>query len=234
MRLAKVTDAEARGEIRQRGLLLDSLEIDIAPALRRSQHVCSVRRAIGIEVAASRATDDLEVCHKELAAAEAALASGDDDAARRHIEQAKTLRHERRKQRAAQSSRAAILDGLKELGYEVREGMATQWAQKKQLIVRHAAKPGVALELAGTLDGGRLQARMVALQGSSRDPHTDKQVEEQWCSELDVLRKHVSSRGGEVTITKALEAGTTPLKVVADERNEDERQGRQLRERSLE
>lgn len=232
-RLEKVNQADTKGDTQQTNLLLSSLEIDIAPALKKAREFSALRHDIGVEIAASQATNDWEACSKDLREAQTAVERGEADLARRHIEQAKKLRSERQKQRAAQSSRAAILDGLKALGYEVREGMATQWAENKQLVVRHAAKPGVALELAGTLEGGRLQARMVALQGSARDPHADKQTEEKWCSELDSLRKHISGRGGEITIVKAVAAGAAPLKVVADEQHDEERWERQVRERGL-
>lgn len=232
-RLDKADHAEAVGDTRQKELLLTSLEVEIGPAVKSAQQVNALRQQISLEATAAQATSDWEACSKDLREAEAALNRGDADLAQIHIGRAKELRLERHKQRAAQSSRAAILEGLKELGYEVREGMATQWAERKQLVIRHAAKPGVALELAGTLDEGRLQARMVALQGSARDPHADKQTEEKWCSELDSLRKYVAGRGGDIRVIKAVAAGATPLKVVAGEQYEEERRERQVREQHL-
>jgi hypothetical protein len=232
-RLDKVNQADTAGDTQQKELLLASLEIDIAPAVRKARQSSALRHDIGVESAAAQATNDWEACRVDLREAESALQRGDTDSARLHIERAKTTRLDRRKQRAAQSSRAAILDGLKELGYEVREGMATQWAEKKQLVVRHAAKPGVALELAGTLDGGRLQARMVALQGAARDPHGDKQTEETWCSEFDSLQKYVARRGGEIRVVKSVAAGAAPLKVVLDDQFEDAKREQLLRERKL-
>jgi hypothetical protein len=232
-RLDKVNQADTAGDTRQRELLLASLEVEITTAVREARQLSALRREIGVESAAAQATNDWEACRVDLREAEAALQRGDTDSARRHLERAKTTRLDRRTQRAAQSSRAAILDGLKELGYEVREGMATQWAEKKQLVVRHAAKPGVALELAGTLDGGRLQARMVTLQGSARDPHADKQTEETWCSEFDSLQKYVARRGGEIRVVKAVAAGAAPLKVVLDDQFEDAKRVQLLRERKL-
>jgi hypothetical protein len=221
-RLDKANQAEARGDLQHRNLLLDSLEIELAPLARKAQLTRELQHELGVETAAAQATNDWDACRSDLEVAKAALQLGDPDSARLSLDRARAHRQERHKQRAAQSSRAAILDGLKTLGYEVREGMATQWTEKKQLVVRHAAKPGVALELAGTLDGGRLQARMVALEETVRDPHADKKTEEQWCSELESLEKHIADRGGEVTVVKAVAAGVTPMKVVANENLEDE------------
>jgi len=232
-RLDKVYEAEAVGDSRQRALLLASLEVDLATVLKKAQQLHALRHELGVEIAAAHATNDWEICSKNLRDAETALERGDQDLARLQIDQAKALRQERLKQRSAQASRAAILEGLRELGYEVREGMATQWAEKKQIVVRHAAKPGIALELAGTLDGGRLQARMVALQGTARDPHTDKQTEEKWCSEFESLQTYVARRGGQVTVVKAVAAGATPLKVVADEQHENELRHRKHDEKRL-
>ena len=98
--------------------------------------------------------------------------------------------------------------------------MATRLAAKTQLVVRHPAKPGVAVELTGTGDGGRLQASMVALQGVSRGGETDKQVEEKWCTELQSLQASITQAGGALLVEKALAAGAIPLKIVAIEENE--------------
>jgi hypothetical protein len=232
-RLAVASEPEAVGNNRQTDLLLTSLEVELVPTVARAQKLHALEREIALEISAAKATQDWDACSKELTAAEADLKRGDTDSARLQLERARALRQQRIKHRAAQASRAAILEGLKELGYEVREGMATQWADRSQLVVRHAAKPGVALELAGTLEGGRLQARMVAVQGSARDPHADKQTEEKWCSEFDLLQKYVAGRGGEIRVVKAVAAGATPLKVVADEQQDEERRENKYREKQL-
>ena len=75
----------------------------------------------------------------------------------------------------------------------------------------------MALELAGTGDSGRMQTRMVAVEGVARDSRSDKQVEEEWCGNLKSLQEAVANAGGTVQIEKALAAGVQPLKVVPDE-----------------
>jgi hypothetical protein len=74
---------------------------------------------------------------------------------------------------------------------------------------------------------------MVALEGAARDPHADTAVEEQWCNELESLRSHISSRGSKIAIIKAVPAGSTPLKVVSDTDDHDDRAERILRESRL-
>jgi hypothetical protein len=224
-RLDLALKADRDGELGKRDLLIGSLELEVAPALKLARLGGELQYAISAVAAAAEATGDTTVCRDDLASAHAAVEQGDFTLANSHLERAKAQRAAASLVRAAQASRAAILEGLKELGYEVREGMTTHWAENKQVVVRHAAKPGIALELAGTLDGGRLQARMVALSGSTRNPHADKQVEEKWCGELDLLRQYVAKMGGDITIERAVAAGTVPLKAVADDRyEEDERQ----------
>src|SRR3546814_2869889 len=44
---------------------------------------------------------------------------------------------------AVQSRRAAVLEGLSGLGYEVTEGMSTTWAADGRLVVRSAARPEI-------------------------------------------------------------------------------------------
>src|SRR3546814_18155209 len=48
---------------------------------------------------------------------------------------------------AVQSRRAAVLEGLSGLGYEVTEGMSTTWAADGRLVVRSAARPDFGVEL---------------------------------------------------------------------------------------
>ena len=112
------------------------------------------------------------------------------------------------------------LSGLKELGYDVREGMPSTWTSRKRLLVRYPGTPGVALELSGDSESGRLQTRMVAVQGETRDPQTDRQVEETWCGDLEKLIETVSRTGGAVRIEKAQPVGAIPLKLVADDSQE--------------
>ncbi|MCX7392527.1 MAG: hypothetical protein NTW75_00195 [Planctomycetales bacterium] len=230
-RLETVLQAEAAGEMCQRGLLLDSLEVEMAPALKQARHIHELRIAIGVEFATARALGDLEACQADLAAAEKQLDQENAEEATTSLAKARDIRAQRNRCRAAQASREAILQGLKDLGYAVEEGMATQLAAKKQLVVQHPAKPGVAVELTGTGDGGRLQARMVALQGVSRGAGTDKQVEEKWCTELQSLQASITQAGGALLVEKALAAGAIPMKIVAIE--EDEYRAQIFKERKL-
>ena len=70
----------------------------------------------------------------------------------------------------------------------MKEGMSTIWADRKRLVIAHPSQQGVALELEGNAESGRLQARMVAVQGAIRGPDSDREVEERWCGELKTSR----------------------------------------------
>ena len=231
--LERAGNADLKGDKHQKSLLLDSLEIEITPALKRARKIHDLRLAIGAESEKARATGDFEACQSHLSAADEHLRRGDADKATASLAAAQELRGQQSRHRAAQASREAILQGLKDLGYAVQEGMATQLAAKKQLVVRHTGKPGVGVELTGTGDGGRLQARMVAIQGVGRGPETDKQVEEKWCSEFQTLQAAIARAGGLLRVEKASAAGAVPLKTVANDRENDEHREAIRRERSL-
>src|SRR3546814_19023442 len=88
---------------------------------------------------------------------------------------------------AVQSRRAAVLEGLSGLGYEVTEGMSTTWAADGRLVVRSAARPDYGVELSGV---DRFQMRPVAFNRNGRgpDPSRARDAETIWC---EIGRAHV-------------------------------------------
>lgn len=114
---------------------------------------------------------------------------------------------------AAAARRQSILSGLSALGYELREGMATAWAEGGRVVLRKPALPGYGLELAGPTDVTRLQVRAVAFQ-VDRNTARDREVETEWCGDFSKLQGLFVAKGGSITIEKALGIGETPLKLV--------------------
>ena len=114
---------------------------------------------------------------------------------------------------AALARRAAMLQGLAELGYEVREGMSTAWAESGKVVLRKPATPGYGVELGGKAENGRLQVRAVAL-SSDRDTQRDKDIETIWCNEFGRLQAILEGHRSELLIERAMGVGETPLKEV--------------------
>lgn len=90
--------------------------------------------------------------------------------------------------------------------------------------MRHANTPGFGLEMSGSPEAHRLQMRVVAFSppGASRDSSRDRDVELQWCGNLDRLRELLAASGGEIAIERAVAAGGVALKVIGDEAHAQE------------
>ncbi|RBL67017.1 hypothetical protein C3E98_034375, partial [Pseudomonas sp. MWU13-2625] len=132
-------------------------------------------------------------------------------------------------QRAALARRQAVLEGLASLGYEVREGMATAWAQDGRVVLRKGATPGYGVEVGGNADNGRLQVRAVAL-SAQRDTQRDKDIETIWCGEFQRLQALLAARGDNLSIEKALAVGAVPLReVLLDDTRQQYREQAQQR-----
>lgn len=115
--------------------------------------------------------------------------------------------------KVAEARRAAILSGLSALGYEVREGMSTAWAEKGRIVLGKPSLPGYGVELAGASDLGRLQVRAVAF-ASDRNTARDRGIETLWCNDFGKLQKMLATQGGSILIENSLAIGATPLKAV--------------------
>ena len=215
--LSMLVSGEPGSTSATRSLAYDSLGLELSNAVKLARKRAEIVGELATEVAATTATNDLNVCQQIILEASRALESRDLEKASARIERIREIRETCQRSRAANAARQVVLSGLKKLGYEVREGMATTWAEKKRLSIRHPGSPGVALELAGNGDSGRMQTRMVAVEGATRDSRSDKQVEEEWCCNLKTLQDAVANAGGTVQIEKALAAGVQPLKVIPNE-----------------
>lgn len=204
-RLEEALDAEPV----RRGLLLDGLD------------VATGRELTGARARAAAALD-LELVAAELAAAGLdvkALTAGtetlDVTAIATRIGEARAALEAHRQAGAAAARRAAILEGLTGLGYEVTEGMRTTWAQDGRLVVRSASRPDYGVEVSAA--GERMQMRPVAFDagGVGPDPSRDRDAETIWCGDVSALQESLGEAGGGLVIEKALPIGATPLKRIA-------------------
>lgn len=202
--------AETETDAKRRNLLFDSLVLDLAASTRnfRRQRECleqlqdlasEVKTYTGIEHATlldhiGAFTTDTEL----------SITIG-------LIEQCKALIASHLQDQAALARREAVLGGLASLGYEVREGMATAWAQNGKVVLRKTATPGYGVEVGGRADNGRLQVRAIAL-SSDRDKARDRDIETIWCGEFQRLQALLKDKGSELLIERALSVGEVPLK----------------------
>lgn len=227
--LQRLARAEAQEQAQQRNLLLDSLVIELAEATRDFQqrrellgqvqdlaselhpHATADHAALLHQVAECHEHSDLALLKTLKSECEAALTA---------VLQAQ----------AALARRQAMLEGLARLGYEVREGMATAWAESGKVVLRKSATPGYGVEVGGKADNGRLQVRAVALD-PQRDKGRDRDIETIWCNEFQRLQALLKDSGGELLIERALGVGEVPLKeaTVMDE----EREAANLQQRTL-
>jgi hypothetical protein len=202
--------AETEIDAKRRNLLLDSLVLDLAASTRnfRRRRECLEQ----LQDLASEAKTYAGIEHATLLDQVSACTTDTDlSVTTGLIEQCKTLIASHLQDQAALSRREAVLGGLASLGYEVREGMATAWAETGKVVLRKAATPGYGVEVGGKADNGRLQVRAIAL-SSDRDKARDRDIETIWCSEFQRLQALLKDKGSELLIERALSVGEVPLK----------------------
>lgn len=200
-------------QAQRRNLLLDSLVLDLATSTRDFQNkrkcfeqLQDLASEIETQAGAEHASILSKIATCNIATDLAIMV--------RLIEQCEGLIAAHLQTQAALARREAVLGGLASLGYEVREGMATAWAETGKVVLRKAATPGYGVEVGGKADNGRLQVRAVAL-SSDRDKARDRDIETIWCSEFQRLQALLKDKGSELLIERALSVGEVPLKVAS-------------------
>ncbi|MGO7651738.1 hypothetical protein ACC688_29115 [Rhizobium ruizarguesonis] len=119
-------------------------------------------------------------------------------------------------ERAEQDRRSAILAGLGELGYEVKEGMQTAWVENGRVVLKSNKRPGYGVEIGGNPNSG-MQLRTVGLASSidPRDTIADISAENEFCGDFTVLQAKIAASGGELVVMKALGVGATAVKRIS-------------------
>lgn len=207
MRLDEIGTAS----LARRRLLVDGLEVETGRALTDARRRYSLRA-------------DLLLVRAELAAAGGTVPDGDlegMDAASLEaaIAADRTAIDALRAGRAAATRRAAVLEGLAGLGYEVTEGMSTSFANDGHLVLRSAARPDYGVEVSAVAGAERMQMRPVAFEtgGVAPDRGRDRDAETIWCGDVSMLQDALAKAGGGLVIERALPVGATPLKRIAVE-----------------
>ncbi len=213
--MQRLTAAEAESDRSRRDLLLDSLVLDLAEACRESRQRREQLARLH-ELASEVAALHDETHARLLVQVERCMAVADIAEAAVLIDECIAAISARMKQEAAHARRHAVLQGLASLGYEIREGMETGWAESGRVVLRKSATPGYGIEVGGRGDDGRIQIRAVAM-SPGHDKRRDRDIETIWCSELDRLKALLKDQGAALDIERALAAGEMPLKEVTVE-----------------
>lgn len=205
-------DEAVNAEPARRGLLLDGLDVATGRALTGARWRSAV--ATDLELLAA----EMKVAGLESETLRHGVESIDADTVASRISEGRAALEAHRQKQAVTARRAAVLEGLARLGYEVTEGMRTSSAQDGQLILRSAARPEYGVEVNAA--GERMQMRPVAFDARGVGPHAsrDRDAETIWCSDVSALQGMLSEAGGGLVIEKSLPIGATPLKRVLVEK----------------
>lgn len=219
--LQRLEKAEAETRIQQRNLLLDSLVLDLAEAARlhrQLQEYLAQLRDIPTQLGTIPGQESAEL----LAQISACQSSRDIRQMASLVEQCTVLIAAHAQGQAARARRQAVLEGLSSLGYEVREGMATAWAESGKVVLRKSSTPGYGVEVGGKAEDGRLQVRAVAL-SANHDKQRDRDIETIWCGEFQRLQALLHTRGCDMGIERSMAIGAVPLKEVVIDTDEEHR-----------
>ncbi|MHC2364180.1 hypothetical protein [Rhizobium leguminosarum] len=122
------------------------------------------------------------------------------------------------KVQAEMAKRRAVMEGLSELGYAVKEGMQTAWVENGRVVLKSSKSPQYGVEIGGD-PNSNMQLRTVRFDGvgSATDVAADVAAETEFCGDFSKLQARVAADGGELLVVKALGVGATPVKRVASE-----------------
>jgi hypothetical protein len=209
---------------RRRQMLLDTLMLDAVGALADAKARAEELRSLEQKAALLSSIETVEA--KGLAErVSAALAGRDTVAAQALIKEVAAVVEQERKALAARAQRSAIVDALKALGYEAREGMQTAVAQDGTVIVRRAANAEMGVQVSGMHGGGRVQFRPVRFGASSSagDTRKDRDIETIWCSDFERLKVRFHAEEGSLNVEQARPVGEVPVLFVSDSAAESDR-----------
>jgi hypothetical protein len=199
----------------RRDLLIDSLKLDIADArasaMGRTKSIAEIR-VIEAELRAARTTT-AEARLAEIATALSGRA--DTSTLGSLITSCRETLDAIAKEQAEIHRRRAILSGLADLGYEVKQGMETAWIKDGRVVMKSSKSPGYGVEVGGD-PANLMQVRTVGLQSGFAPRSTDMDIaaETEFCGDFKLLKARLEKDGDALSIVKAMGVGTTPVKTV--------------------
>ena len=197
----------------QRRLLLDSLSLELSQALQRRAQEAQ-RQEILDELEAK-----LGVFNTAPVGLKAAIRAHRDGhgASLSDLRQAvETWCEQEALRQDGERVRSVVLDSLRELGYDVREGMRTAWVEGGSIVLQKAGSSEYGVELKDV--DGRMRTEVVRF-GDPGAPVTDQQrqrdteIEQQWCTAHAQTLENLRKQGMEAKIMAKREPGEQPLAV---------------------
>jgi hypothetical protein len=194
----------------QRPLLLDSLVLELSALLRLRQSMLEARTGLDAILAD---LSELNESTEWISRINAMLAHPTS------LEEMQGLAREAKAwadsvfaEETRREQRTAILRALASAGYEVREGMATAWAQNGRIVLQKPNESQYGIEVSAPPHGNAFQTRVVAFT-ESRDPQRDLEIEQTWCGEFQKARESMAIDGFQTSLLQAHASGTIPLKL---------------------
>jgi len=201
----------------RRSLLTDSLILDLVDhsnERKAKELAIASMRDIRSELhrLTSKPAKDLEILLTK------AIDSNDISSSKLLRDKGVALLTEETKAMAGASRREAILKGLSELGYEVRENMATAWAEDGRIVVKKPNEKGYGVELGAVEDAERMQMQLVSFEQANDASKASRDLDREtiWLSEFSSLKSLLEKSGTALHIEKALPVGSKPLKQVQE------------------
>jgi len=168
-------------------------ELEVFPELSQNEDVLLLRKFLGLE---------MPVDWKEIRGR-----------VREQIEAA-TVRRER------EERRLAVVESLRELGYETQEGLGTAFAQGGRLVMHKATETEYGVEVVADASLDHIQTAMVRYAAnreiSEQQRLRDREREELWCEDHAALRRKLRERGWDAEFRMQRSPGEHPVRVVVD------------------
>jgi hypothetical protein len=213
---ARLDALDGESDPRQRRLRLDSLSLQISQALQRGKETMAhfalldeLEAQIGVYDAVPEDLLQSMAVQRQSQPLSPALAELRQAVERWCEEQARRMDGDR--------IRSVVIDSLRELGYDVREGMAIGWADGGSVVLQKAGSIDYAVELQDI--NGRLRSQVLRY-GDPDAPVSDQQrqrdteIEQQWCTAHAQTLANLRQQGMEAQIMAKREPGEVPLVVV--------------------
>lgn len=212
----RLQQIDAQVQSAQRGVLIDSLGIDLAQAITKVRERNATQGRL--KMVAAELTRSTSETAKPLLHKISNLMNNPTEILLALEKEARSILDRLRDDFAAQARRQAILKGLADLGYEVSEGLETAWVRNGKVVLKKVSQPGYGVEIAGKADSARMQLRTVVISNTTAplDANRSRAAEVIWCKELSELQAQLANAGGEIIIERATPVGVMPLKVVPD------------------
>ncbi|NZA25432.1 hypothetical protein H0E84_03475 [Luteimonas sp. SJ-92] len=229
--IARLEAMERAPDDDRRNLMLDSLLLELAEASRAQARLRDRTAEMALLAAEAAPFLDSDAAAALLAEAEACESAGDAARVEALAARCREIVDAAAGELAARLRRETVLEALAGLGYEVREGMETAWAESGRLALRKAAIPGYGVEVGGQAATGRLQMRAVAFD-AARDRGRDRDIETLWCDDYRQLEARLHEAGGTIRVERALAVGEVPLKEIAADASSTRRETEAPRQRN--